>query len=104
MDLTDGDNDGLNTLQEWRAGTDPTNSLSVLRLLAPSATASGLLVRWQSVTNRRYFLERRSNLAGQPAFAPLATNIVGAAGTTVYNDSTARGGRASLFYRVGVRE
>jgi len=43
--------------QEWRAGTDPVNSLSVLRLLGVSAGNPGMLVRWQSVSGRVYFLE-----------------------------------------------
>jgi hypothetical protein len=101
VDLADADGDGLNTLQEWRAGTNPTNSLSVLRLLTPIANSSGLEVRWQSVGNRRYFVERTSNLTG--AFAPVATDIIGVSGITVFNDSTARGS-ASFFYRVGVSE
>jgi hypothetical protein len=103
VDLTDPDNDGLNTLQEWRAGTDPTNSLSVLRLLTPVANGSGLRVRWRSVGNRRYFLERGSNPGGQPAFAPLATDIVGRPDVTTYNDTNSVGS-APFIYRVGVRE
>jgi len=44
----DTDGDGLNNWQEWRCGTDPTNALSVLRLLAAAAVGSDVMVSWQS--------------------------------------------------------
>jgi hypothetical protein len=36
-DYTGPDGDGLNNWKEWRCLTDPTNALSVLRLLVPGA-------------------------------------------------------------------
>ena len=61
-DYTDADADGRNNWQEWVSGTDPTNALSVLRLLAPTNSLFGVTVSWQSVTNRAYSLERSTNL------------------------------------------
>jgi hypothetical protein len=98
-DYTDPDRDGLNNWQEWRTGTDPTNALSVLRLLSPASSAPGLTVSWQSVGGLNYFLERGIVL-GAP-FLPIATGIVGQAGTTTFADTNAVGA-GPFFYRVGV--
>jgi len=102
-DLTDTDSDGLNNWQEWHAGTNPTNALSVLRLLSPAPGAPGLVVSWQSVSGLNYFLERGIDLGTQPHFLPLATNIVGQPGTTTFTDTNAVG-PGPFFYRVRVQE
>ena len=100
-DFTDPDNDLLNTWQEWRCRTDPTNALSVLRLLSPSPAFSDVSVTWQSVAGVKYFLERSTNLSATPRFTPLATNLPGQPGTTTFTDTNAVG-PLPRFYRVGV--
>jgi hypothetical protein len=100
-DFTDPDGDGLNNWQEWRCGTDPTNALSALRLLAPLTTGTNVALTWQSALGVNYFLERSTNLTTSPAFAPVAANIPGQPGTTTYIDATAMG-TGPWFYRVGV--
>jgi hypothetical protein len=102
VDFTDFDGDGLNTWQEWRCLTDPTNALSVLRLLSPSPTGTNVTLRWQSVAGVSYFLERSTDLGAQPPFLPLATDIVGQADATTYLDINGVGS-GPFFYRVGVR-
>jgi hypothetical protein len=99
----DPDGDGLNNWQEWRTGTNPTNALSVLRLLSPVSGAPGLIVRWQSVSGRNYFLERGDPLRAQAPFLPIATDIVGQPGTTSFTDTNAVGA-GPFFYRVGVQD
>ncbi len=99
----DPDGDRLNNYQEWRAGTDPTNALSVLRLLAPVSGAPGVIVSWRSVNSRNYYLERGTNLGTPPPFLLLKSNIVGQAGTTTFTDTNAVGA-GPFFYRVGVQE
>ncbi len=99
-DYADPDHDGMNNWQEWVCGTDPTNPLSVLRLLSPSITGTNATVTWQSVAGVNYSLERSANLASP--FMLLATNIVGQAGTTSYADTNATGA-GPFFYRVGVK-
>ena len=102
-DYTDSDGDLMNNWPEWRADTDPTNAVSVLRLLSPATGAPGVIVSWQSVSGRNYFLERGTHLGAQPAFLPLATDIVGQPGTTTFTDTNAVSA-GPFFYRVGVQE
>jgi hypothetical protein len=101
-DYADPDGDGMNNWQEWRTGTNPTNSLSALRIVSALPTGNNVTVTWQSVAGVTYFLERTTNLLGPaPVFTPVATGIPGQDGTTSYPDANSVG-TGPLFYRVGV--
>jgi len=103
-DATDPDADGHNTWQEWRCGTCPTNALSVLRLLSVSPDGippRSITVSWQSVAGVNYFLECSTNLAANPRFTLVATNVPRQPGTTTYTDTNSVGA-GPFFYRVGV--
>jgi PKD repeat protein len=100
-DATDADADGLNNWQEWRCLTDPTNALSVLRLLSATRVGTNVLVRWPGVEGVTYFLERSTNLGASPPFMPLATNLLAPTATNTFSDTNAAT-LATVFYRVGV--
>lgn len=101
VDFADVDNDGYNTWQEWRCLTDPTNSLSALRLVSAFPTNTNVLVTWASVPGVRYFLERSTNLTVQP-LSSLATNLIGQSGETTVFTNAGAASLPALFYRVGV--
>ena len=98
-DYADPDHDGMNNWQEWVCGTDPTNPLSVLRMVSASQTSTSVTVSWQSVAGVNYVLERSANL--KLPFVLIARNIVGRTGLTSYTDTQATEA-GQFFYRVGV--
>jgi len=102
-DLVDSDGTGMDNYQKWIAGLDPTNALSVLAMLplVPTNNPPGVVVSWQSVSERTYFLQCSTNLSGAPAFSTIRSGIPGQAGTTSYTDTNAVG-KGPFLYRVGV--
>ena len=100
-DTADPDGDRMNNWQEWRCATDPTNALSVLRLLTAKPIGADVAVQWQSVPGQTYFLEWSTNLTAFPPFMLLSTNLTGEAGTTTFTHTNAAGAGGN-FYRVGV--
>jgi hypothetical protein len=102
VDAIDSDSDGMNTWQEWIAGTDPTNSTSALRLLSPVANPPAVTLTWQSVTNRTYCLQRAFDLTGPGGFMSIASNIPGRLSTTSFTNADAFG-PGPVLYRVLVQ-
>jgi len=100
-DLLDADGDGMNTLKEWIAGTDPASAGSCLRMLSAVCTKPGNMVSWQSVSGKLYSIQRSDG--GLSSFVTVKSNIVGVAGVTTYVDTNAIGA-GTFFYRVGVQQ
>jgi hypothetical protein len=99
-DFLDSDNDGFNNLQEWLAGTDPTDATSLLQLATPPQTNASITITWQSVAGRFYFLQRGTNVTR--SFSTIQSNLLGQAGTTSYTDTNSVKDKM-FFYRVGVQ-
>ena len=59
----DWDLDGMRDIFEYKAGTDPTNELSLLQLQNTGWLSFGeLIVRWQSVSSKSYAIDSTTNL------------------------------------------
>jgi len=101
-DFADSDGDGLNNWQEWRTGTNPTNAISVLRLLSVLPSTTNVTLSWQSALGVVYFVQSASNLSSPTLFETVATNLAGQNGTTVFVDTNSPG-IARRFYRVGAQ-
>jgi hypothetical protein len=101
-DYADPDGDGMNNWQEFIAGTNPTNTASVLTMLSaiPNKSLNWVVVKWQGVNTRTYYILRSTDLT--TGFTCIQSNIVGQTGTTTFTDPTATNG-APYFYRVGVQ-
>jgi hypothetical protein len=92
----DPDGDGLSNLQEFLAGTDPTNSASIMRITSITRVGNVNTITWDSVNGKTYHLQSTDTLTG--TFADVGGPDITASGpSTSTTDTTAVVGR---FYRV----
>lgn len=94
----DPDADGMTNYEEYRAGTEPTNRLSLFAVSQVLQSApTNVVLGWSSVTGKRYRICAASNLLD--GFVEMVrTNI---AATTPMNTSTVSVGQAGCkFYRI----
>lgn len=70
----DPDGDGATNLQEFIAGTDPQNPASVLKVF-PLIQGDTVQLRFQTVVDKRYVVERASSPAGP--WTPFGSEFTG---------------------------
>lgn len=61
-DLLDDDGDRSLNGDEYGAGTNPTNGISVLRFVETDPVENGMIIEWSSVTGKTYDVWVKSNL------------------------------------------
>ena len=96
---SDPDGDGLNNLQEYLAGTDPTNGASALALTGIAIVSNDVLVTWVGGTNAWQQLQCTSALTDSNAWLAIFTNAPPTPITNTYLHPGA-GSASNLFYRV----
>ena len=94
----DSDNDGFTNLQEFLAGTDPTNATSALRITAISQSGPNFIVNYSAVTGKKYEFQFTADLITGD-WTGIATNTAVATGIVQFTDAGAVV-FTNRFYRV----
>ncbi|MBU1692980.1 MAG: hypothetical protein KJ726_08320 [Verrucomicrobia bacterium] len=90
------DGDPFSNLQEYIAGTDPTNSLSIFRLEMAAGSIQPVL-QFLARTNRLYTLWFKTNLLEAGNWQVLSNDVEGVDGTLTIQDPA---GDSNRFYRI----
>ena len=92
----DADGSGMSNLQDYIAGTDPTNANSVFRLSAAAPANSTISLTWPAVAGRSYQIQYKINL-DDPVWltAPGNISVIGSQGYYL-----APATQSHSFYRV----
>lgn len=99
----DADGDGVSNLNEYLAGTNPTNPASFLRLTSLTRSNHGVRAVWTTAPDRSYVLQAAAKLGGTNCFADLSPAIPAPGlgeSQTNYTDTGAGAGAAGRFYRI----
>ena len=95
----DSDHDGMSDWNEYLAGTSPSDSSSVFKVEgAVQVIGTGFEIRWSSVSNQVYTLERATNLLWG-GFAPIVNSITATPPVNVQTD-VVQNGFLGYFYRI----
>jgi hypothetical protein len=98
----DADGDGVNNLQEYLAGTDPTDPTSFFKNIGTDPSAAhqqfDSVISWPSVSGKQYVIERCSSLSS-PIWTAVGTNS-GNGNIMEFHDTTNGG---IHYYRVRVQ-
>ncbi len=95
----DADGDGRSNLQEYLAGTSPTDASSAFRItsIAPNP-GGGVIIQWSSVAGKFYDVERDTSLTWSTALA-LTNGVAATPPTNTYTDTSATNA-PSYLYRI----
>jgi hypothetical protein len=97
----DPDHDGVNNLQEYLAGTNPTNAASHFTITSLALTNGNVRVYWSAVGGKSYVLQTNSDLGAAFSDASPAIAVPGTVETvTNYLDSGAVTNSRTRFYRI----
>lgn len=94
----DFDNDGMSDLDEYRAGTDPTDAQSKLKTTLVQEGGGHYSVEWPTVPGKRYLLQYKDDLnspAWTNAFDPF---IASSTQSSFYDESS--NGVSKRYYRL----
>ena len=97
----DFDGDGLNNLKEFFAGTSPTNSASVLRILSAVRTNNDVRVIWLTAGGKTNVVQAAAQLDGDFTNVSSQLLIMGSGDTTTnYLELGAATNSPARFYRI----
>ena len=98
---TDPDGDGLSNVQEFLAGTDPTNSASAFRIISIARETDDVLVTWSTAGGRTNAVQAAPDLSGSYSNVSL-NHIIAGSGNAITNflDLGAATNGPSRYYRV----
>ena len=95
----DADGDGASNLAEFMAGSDPLDPTSVFKVTGFAAAGSDIKVRFSTVTNRAYQLQRRDSLDGSSIWKDIGSAAPGSGAVAALTDSSGATNTAR-YYRV----
>ncbi len=100
----DADGDGMSNLQEYLAGTDPTNSASAFRIIRIAREGADIRVTWATAGGRTNVLQAANSVSGV-YFNSSSNFVIAGTGDVVTNwlDQGAAANVACRFYRVALR-
>jgi hypothetical protein len=100
----DPDQDGVNNLKEYRAGTNPRDGSSRFEVLEIFPLPEGTYLRWSSQANRRYKIRRAPSLvSAASAYTVIQSAVVATPPFNEFIDTTAPPG-AQFFYLLQIDE
>lgn len=101
---SDLDDDGIPDVQEFIAGTDPSDASDRLELNTQNSAPlpgddNAFVIRWSSATNRFYTIVYKTNLL--ETFTPITSGLVGTPPVNVFTTQLPAA-TSPVYYRIGV--